>query len=481
MSAAAAPLPVAEDLVVDLDGTLVLTDTFHVSLLEAVRRNPANVLSVLRGLCKGRAFCKSVTANAAQLEAANLPYNQPLLDYLRKERALGRRLILATGADVSIASGVARHLAIFDEVISSDGCRNLTGEAKLEAVRKRLGDSPFAYAGNSRTDLALWHQARAAILVGAPRSCGRELQEAGVEIEQEFAGAETSWKALLRCLRYHQWSKNVLVFIPAVLSHEVRNPRVMLGSLLAFLALCFCASALYIVNDLLDIQADRQHPRKRLRPLASGEVSIAQGLGLGLVLLAAASALCLFLPEQTGRWLAVYAAGSLAYSLRLKRILFMDVVCLALLYVTRVLYGGAATSINISIWTIAFSLFLFTSLATMKRLAELRRIDVSAARTEEYRGYKSIDVTQLASLTSAAGYVAVLVLALYINSPEVSLLYQQPRGLWFLCPLLIYWLSRLGIIANRGHLDDDPVAFALKDRATWFVGFLALIVLVLST
>jgi 4-hydroxybenzoate polyprenyltransferase len=234
------------------------------------------------------------------------------------------------------------------------------------------------------------------------------------------------------------------------------------------------------VNDLLDLQGDRQHPRKRKRPLASGEVSILAGLSLSLSLLFVAACLCVILPLPAALGLLAYAAGSLTYSLRLKRILFMDVVCLSLLYVIRVIYGGGATDIHISIWTLAFSLFVFTSLATLKRLGELRRIDINAAKTEEYRGYKAVDVTQLSALASAGGYVSVLVLALYISSPEVLLLYKYPQALWCLCPLMIYWLSRLGILANRGDLDDDPVAFALKDRATWVVGVLSAIVLIVG-
>jgi len=467
-------------IVVDLDGTLVLGDTFHLSLLEAIRRRPANLLVLLAGLFRGKAYCKKAMAAAAKLNASNLPYNQPLVDYLRAERKSGRRLILATGADSRIAEGVAEHLHLFDEVISSNGTRNATGENKLQAIRDVIGDASFIYAGNSRADLALWRQSRSAIVVGAPKSCERELKAAGIPVEHDFSGVRTSLKSLLRCLRVHQWSKNVLVFVPAVLAHQAANLRVMGNSFLAFLAVCCCASALYIVNDLLDLQADRQHPRKRKRPLASGEVSVVAGLSLSLVLLLLAACLCVFLPLQATFGLLAYAAGSLTYSLKLKRILFMDVVCLSLLYVIRVIYGGGATHIHISIWTLAFSLFLFASLATLKRLGELRRLDINAAQVEEYRGYKAIDATQLSSLASAGGYVSVLVLTLYISSPEVLLLYKFPQALWCLCPLMIYWLSRLGILANRGDLDDDPVAFALKDRATWVVGGLSAIILVVG-
>jgi len=272
-----------------------------------------------------------------------------------------------------------------------------------------------------------------------------------------------------------------LVFVPVAASHQIANLRLEWQAALAFLALSFCASALYIVNDLMDLQADRLHPHKRRRPLASGALDVNAGLALAILLIVASAVCAWFLPLQAQLLLLVYAAASLTYSLRLKRLLFVDVVSLALFYVLRVLYGGAATGIKISVWTLAFSLFLFTSLATMKRLTELRRVNTRVAGTPEYRGYRDEDATQLSSLASAAGYVGVLVLALYINSPEVQLLYHHPQGLWLLCPILIYWISRLTLIANRGHLDDDPVAFALKDRATWVAGVVSVIVIFLST
>jgi 4-hydroxybenzoate polyprenyltransferase len=481
MSVAAVSLSPREHIVVDLDGTLVLTDTFVATLLEALRKHPSCLLALITALLRGRAFCKRVTAALARLNIASLPYNEPLVDYLRQERALGRRLILATGADLSIATGVAEHLGIFDDVIGSDGGRNLIGAEKLRAIQERIGDSPFVYAGNSRADLGVWRGSHSAILVGAPRSCVRELRDAGISVQHEFEGARRNWKALARCLRLHQWSKNILVFVPIALAHQIWNALMMRQALIAFLALSFCASACYIVNDLLDLQADRLHPSKRRRPLASGEVSIGAGLATGALMAAMAAALAAFLPFQGSLLLTAYSAASLTYSIKLKRILFLDVVSLALLYAVRVLYGGAVTGIKISVWTLAFSLFLFASLATVKRLAELRRVNVTAVGTQEYRGYKEADVNQLSSLASAGGYVAVLVLALYINSPEVALLYHRPQVLWLLCPILIYWIGRLTLIANRGDLDDDPVAFALKDHATWVTGVLAAVVMVLST
>ncbi len=480
MSSAPVSIP-REYIVVDLDGTLVLTDTFVASLLETFRKYPLRIPSLVLSLFGGRASCKRAAAALASLDVACLPYNEPLLAYLRLEHAAHHHLILATGADLSIANQVAAYLGIFDEVIASDGRRNVTGDEKLRAIRERIGDEPFTYAGNSRADLRVWRRAKSAILVGAPRSCARDLREAGIAIEHDFGRSRQRLRLLSRCLRTHQWSKNVLVFVPVILGHKLGNFAVIGHALIAFLALSFCASSLYIVNDLLDLQSDRLHPTKRRRPLAAGQIGVAGGLGIGATMACAAGALSLLLPAEARVMLLCYASSSLLYSLKLKRLLFVDVVTLAMLYALRVLYGGAATGITISVWTLAFSLFLFTSLAAVKRVAELRRVKTATVEIQNSRGYREEDGNQLASLASAGGYVAVLVFALYIDSPEVTLLYAYPKGLWLLCPILIYWISRIILIASRGHMDDDPVAFALKDRATWVSGVLAALVLLLST
>jgi 4-hydroxybenzoate polyprenyltransferase len=470
----------ADCIVVDLDGTLVQTDTFVATLLEAIRKNPASLLSLLVALFRSRAECKRLAASLAPLDVTVLPYNNFLIEYLREERACGRRIVLATGADISVARKVANYLGVFHEVIASDQGRNLIGNAKMSAIRECIGDATFAYAGNSHTDLKVWLHSQGAILVDAPRSCIRKLNRAGIAVHQDIVSKKFNPKALLRCLRWHQWSKNVLVFLPLVVSHQILNFKLAGSSAIGFVSMSFCASALYIVNDLLDLQADRLHVSKRLRPLASGALTINAGLVLAAVMAIAAAALAWTLPPQARLLLAAYALASLVYSLKLKRLLFVDVVSLALFYAMRVLYGGSVTGIKLSIWTVAFCLFLFTSLATVKRLTELRRTSMHVAGNHKYRAYTDADANQLSSLASAAGYVAVLVLALYINSPEVQLLYRHPQGLWLMCPVLIYWISRLTLIANRGELDDDPVAFALKDSATWIAGLLGGSILLFS-
>jgi 4-hydroxybenzoate polyprenyltransferase len=289
--------------------------------------------------------------------------------------------------------------------------------------------------------------------------------------------AKRSWSALLKALRPHQWSKNSLVFIPLILAHKISDLSLVLQAVAAFFAFSFAASALYILNDLLDLEADRNHPRKKRRPFACGAVSIPTGFGLMFTMVAASAALCPRLPIEAVLLLAGYCCSSLAYSLYLKQLLFIDVVSLATFFTVRVVFGGAATGIQISIWTLAFSMFLFLSLALMKRLTELRMALHADKSGLQGRAYMAADLPLISSLCSASGFIAVLVLVLYLETPQVRALYSHPSVLWLMCPLLIYWLGRFGILANRGYIHDDPLVFAFTDRASLAVGVLTLAVL----
>lgn len=276
--------------------------------------------------------------------------------------------------------------------------------------------------------------------------------------------------AILRALRPHQWTKNLLVFLPLLLAHQLFDPRKLVLSAAAFVAFCAIASAIYIVNDLVDREADRLHPSKRRRPFAAGHLTAGHGAIAVLVLLTLAIAVALFLPWSANAFLATYGLFSLAYSLFWKQILFLDVVLLTGFYCLRILFGGAATSIVISIWTMAFSMFLFLTLALVKRAVELKQTIARDQATLTRRAYVASDLPQIASFGSASSYMAVLVMALYINSPDVLALYRRPAFLWLTCPLLIYWTSRIWILTNRGEMHEDPVLFALKDRVSYVVG-----------
>jgi 4-hydroxybenzoate polyprenyltransferase len=494
-------------LCVDLDGTLVLTDTLLEQILSLAKRKPLVLLMALLRLWQGIAVFKRIISSHVLLKPELLPYNEPLLSYLREEGAAGRKLLLVTAADRSVAESVAQYLRIFDTVLASDGSINLKGEAKVRAIRNYLGSTSFEYAGDSCSDLAVWKESSGAVLVNSAAAFRQIIQGYGVGIIREFPRRPNLFHSLLRTIRIHQWSKNLLIFVPLALSHALLKSGRLFSSALAFLAFSLTASAVYIVNDLLDLEADRKHPRKRSRPFAAGTLSISIGIASAVALVVCAMVLTFFLPVQAQLLLAAYVVVTTVYSSYFKQKLFLDVTVLAALYALRIVYGGATANITLSPWTLAFAIFLFTHLAVCKRLTELRRTtaenqalhgrgylaaslpplvpfgskltELCHTDTEDQalhgRGYLATDLPALVALGSASGYVAVVVLALYLNSPDVLPLYRHPRVLWVLCPTLAYWLGRVLIISNRGQVDDDPIVFAFRDRGSWAVALIVLV------
>ncbi|MFO1517289.1 MAG: UbiA family prenyltransferase [Lysobacterales bacterium] len=458
-------------LCVDLDGTLLRTDLLLESVLALLRRQPAWALALPLWLLRGRAHLKRQIAARVELDPALLPYDERVLDWLRGERA-HRALVLCTAADARLASGVGDHLALFDAVIASDGARNLAGAHKAQALAERYGSRGFDYAGNESRDLAVWRQARRAVVVNAAPGLAAAAA-AACEVEREFPRQDAGLRGWIRALRLHQWLKNLLVFLPLLAAHHALDLAALGRAGLAFLAFGLCASGVYLLNDLLDLDADRRHPRKRLRPFAAGTLPLQHGLVAAPLLTFGAFALALWLAPRFALVLGGYYTLTLAYSLLLKRIVMLDVVVLAALYTVRIVAGGVATSTPLSFWLLAFSMFLFLSLAMLKRYTELRGLLQQGRQQASGRGYDVEDLPLLQSLGGASGYLAVLVLALYINSAASEALYHHPQVLWLLCPLLLYWVSRAWVIAHRDAMHDDPLVFAARDRVSWLVLALA--------
>ena len=466
------PVQVAVPLGVDLDGTLVKTDLLLESFLALVKQRPLALLLLPLWLLRGKAHLKREIAQRVTLDVTCLPYREPLLLFLQAEHKLGRKLILATAADQRIAQQIADHLGIFDTVIGSDGTVNLSGEAKAQALENTCS-GPFAYAGDAPIDLQVWQRAQSAVLVGGGVKFASQLKH----VEHIFI-EERRPKQLLRALRLHQWAKNVLIFLPLLLAHQAANLPSVLAAALAFLAFGLCASSVYVQNDLLDLEADRHHRSKRFRPFASGAFSIKSGLLLAPLLLLAAAATALLLSPAFLGVLALYFVTTFSYSLFFKQKAVIDVLMLAGLYTVRIVAGGVAVGVGLSPWLLAFSMFFFLSLAYVKRFTELRDLPLTASLRS--RGYVSGDLEGLADLGVASGYISVLVVALYINSEAVQTLYRTPAALWLLCPLLLYWLSRVWLLTRRGEMHDDPVIFALKDRNSYVIGGLAVLVAVVA-
>ena len=467
----APPAPV-RPLCVDLDGTLVKSDTLMDSLMVLARTHPLALLQLPGWLVRGKAAVKAEVGRRVSLDVPHLPYNRKLLEFLASERGDGRRLYLATGADRTLATRVADHLKLFDGVLASDGQTNLTATNKLDGLRRTFGDEGYDYIGNAGPDLPLLQHAGTAMLANPTPRLRSRLRSRGIVIEREFREGRPSPKALIKALRLHQWAKNILIFLPVLLAHNLRLP-VLTAAVIAFFSFSLCASSTYIVNDLLDIEADRRHPRKQHRPFAAGDLSVKAGVLLSAVLLGAALVLAvLTLPLTFLFWLLLYLVTTLSYSLYLKRVVLVDVILLSGLYTLRMLAGSAATHVPISPWLGALSLFFFLSLAIVKRFSELQYARARGQKLANGRGYLLADIEQLRTFGTASAFAAVLVFSFYIGlgGQDVLGLYHHPGRLWLITPLMAYWIMRVWLLASRGDLDEDPVIFAVTDRTSLLIG-----------
>lgn len=471
---------VSMPLVVDLDGTLIRTDMLHESALRVLRESPGNALRIPLWLSRGKAVLKERLAGLVDIDPASLPYNAELLEWLKVQKSEGRKLILCTASDKSLAIAIAEHLTIFDEVMASDGITNLAGPNKASALHQRFGQAGFDYVGNSSADIAVWRCARNAIVVNGSASLAKAASGC-CEVERVFPAEGLGFTAWRRMLRVHQWLKNLLLFVPMLAGHELTSGTTWVAMVLAFFSFSICASSVYIANDLLDLESDRQHPRKRFRPFASGQVPAWMGVALAPVLLLISVVLALFVGGSFLPWLIIYFIVTCAYSLALKRIMLVDCLVLALLYTLRIIAGAAAAMLPMTFWLLAFSIFLFMSLAFVKRYAELEVQLQNGKEKVHGRGYYTSDAQLIQSLGIGAGYASVLVLALYLNSDSVLVLYRTPEFIWGAVPIMLFWVSWMWMKAHRGEMHDDPLIFAVKDRASQLAGIAFAAVLALGT
>ena len=466
-----------ESLCVDLDGTLIATDVLWESVLLLVKSHPHLLLRIPVWLLRGKAHLKRQIAKWVRPNPATLPYRSEVIDFVREARASGRETVLATASDVLVANDIAAHLGCFSGVIASNGITNLSYEHKSAALVSRFGVGGFDYVGDSHADLTSWAAAHRAFLVD-PSPLLLKRASARAKVERVFAASRRWPIAVLKALRVHQWVKNLLVFVPLVMAHEIRDTQKLLVTAVTFLVFSLLASSVYTANDLLDLESDRQHPRKKRRPFAAGELSIPTGAGLSAALLCAALAVgVLALTPLAFACVAAYGALSTAYSYHLKRLVVVDVMVLASLYVLRVIAGGLAVDVPLSHWFVAFSMFIFLSLALMKRHAELTLLERQGRADATGRGYVSLDREWVGATGIASGYLSVLVLALYITSDDVEVLYRWPAMLWPVCVAVLLWISRMWALAYRGSIEDDPVVVTLKDPASYAVGALIAILM----
>jgi len=463
------PAQTLRPLCVDLDGTLVKSDTLVDSLLVLLRTRPLRVLKLPFVVLKGKAAFKAFVTSSVTLDVVHLPYNRTLLQYLQAEHARGRDLYLATGADERLAQRVADHLGIFTGVLGSDGATNLTGNKKLNSLKACLDSGAFDYVGNDTPDLPLLAEATEPMVANPSMGLRMGMKSRGIHPVQAFNETTHPLQSLVKAARPHQWAKNLLIFLPVLLAHSL-SPVKLLAGLGAFCCFSLTASSTYMFNDLLDIEADRRHPRKQFRPFASGDLSGLTGFATTAILLALGLVGGSLLGGEFFIWLLVYLATTVSYSWYLKRVALVDVLVLSGLYTLRMQAGSAATDTPISHWLAGLSIFLFLSLAVVKRFAELENLRLSGAALKNGRGYLISDTEQLRAFGTASGYAAVVIFAIYISGRDVTTLYRHPSTLWLIVPLILLWISRIWLLASRGELNEDPVVFALTDRLSLLIG-----------
>lgn len=454
-------------LVVDLDGTLLRSDMLLETGLAFLRQQPLKTYKAFAWLKDGKVSLKQHLAMQAEIDVGVLPYEPKILDFINAEKAKGRTIVLATATHRLLADKIAAHLQVFDEVLATENGYNLSAANKASCLVARYGPKGFDYIGNSTDDLPVWAQARRAYLVNPDSSL---LQRADQQnnVADIFYCHKTGIKDWLKALRLHQWLKNLLVFVPLLVAHLAFDPSAIGLALLAFLAFGLTASSVYLLNDMLDLADDRHHASKCKRPFAAGTLSLASGAVAFQLLVACAGIVSmLFLPWKFLLVLLCYYLLTLAYSFKLKRHASIDVISLAALYTVRIIAGAAALGLPLTFWILAFSMFIFLSLALVKRYAELADLHESGENQTRGRGYYSTDMPIIASLGTASGYLAVLVLALYVHEQSTLALYQQPKFMWLTCPLLLLWITRIWLVTHRNDMHEDPVVFAAKDPYSW--------------
>lgn len=458
-------------LAVDLDGTLIRSDMLDESFWAAFARDWLTPVQALAGLAGGKAALKARLRQLAMPDPATLPYRPEVLELIADWRARGGKVVLATAADQGAAQAIADHLGLFDAVHASDGTQNLRGPAKAEVLTRHYGAGGFTYLGDSSADLPVWAAAGAAVTVGARPSVRARAEALRPDI-RHIAPPASTLKPAIRAMRPHQWLKNVLIFLPAIAAHHF-DGGTLGAALLAFLAFSLTASSVYLLNDLMDLAADRAHPRKKNRPLASGALPLRRGMALVPLLLAAGLGLATVLGPGFVAVLAGYYTLTVAYSLALKRKALVDLAALATLYALRVVAGAVATGIELSVWLLAFSIFLFFALAAVKRQAELVDLVQRGQTKVAGRGYGTEDLPVVTQMATASGFVSVLVLMLYLNEPEVQARYAFPELIWGVALVALYWIARVVLVAARGQMNDDPVVFAARDRVSLGCGVVA--------
>jgi 4-hydroxybenzoate polyprenyltransferase len=459
-------------LCVNPEGTLFKTSTLLESILLLLKQKPLAIFWLPVWRLRGKSVLKRELAARVSLDFGSLPANGEFISFLKHERENGRKIVLVTDANLKTAADMAAPFGFFDSWIGGHKNGNGSHSDLAALLQERFGAKQFDYAGNGRGDSEIRNAARNIIPVAALGSG----PERGTGAEVNSPPAPTKWRAWTRALRLYQWPKNLLLLAPLAFAHAWHDTTKLLQVGLALAAFCLCASSVYILNDLMDLDSDRHHPQKRHRPFAAGTIPLGSGLAAVPLLLAVSILIAAFLPLPFLAGFALYYLLTLAYSLHLKQVAVLDVLLLAGLYSLRVIAGGLAAQIRVTDWLLAFSMFLFLSLAFVKRFTELQMAKYANKETLKGRGYVTSDIELVSSMGVSCGYLSVLVLAFYINNPDVAKLYHRPTALWLACPVLLYWISRIWLLAHRQLLHEDPIVFTLTDKQSWLIAIIFMLI-----
>jgi 4-hydroxybenzoate polyprenyltransferase len=466
-------------LVVDLDGTLIFTDLLYEAIILFVKKNPLNIFLCFLWLFKGKVYFKNKIFSIVIIQSKLLPYNRALIDFLEKEKAKGRKIILATASPLPIAIEIAGSCPIFSEVYGTENKVNLKGANKLKLLTEKFGKGKFDYIANSLSDVKIFTSCRYSYLVNPSKSLEKRTI-ARSNLKYVWHCGKNSPRDYLKAMRVYQWLKNLLLFVPLITSHLIGSVPLFVKTLEAFFLFSFVASAGYLINDLLDLNADRAHPRKKFRALASGKLSIPSVFILAFILFSVGIFFAIKINFLFFIVLLSYFFLSMIYSLYLKKIILYDIFILTVLYSIRIVAGGIVVNVVLSFWLIAFSVFLFLSLAFVKRCSELIQIGKNNDLKNRGRGYSGEDIILLQIMGIVCGFMSIIVFSLYINSAEVVRLYAQPKILWLISFLFLFWISRIWFYTIRGKMTDDPIIFAVKDITSYFIFLFTALIILLS-
>ena len=457
-------------LCVDLDGTLIKLDTLHQAILLLIRRKPSTLFLLPQWIRKGRAFTKNEVARRQSLNVKNLPYNNKLLSYIKSEKNKGRTIILVTASNYRTAEAVSKHLGCFDEVLSSSKSMNLFGSVKRDILKEKY--NTFDYVGDSISDLPIWAVSRKKILVNPSRKTLKKQSSDLLIVDKDPVS-----QSIPKTLRVHQWIKNLLLFLPILLAHQLNTTFLITDAVFSFFSFSLAASAIYIINDLFDLEADQSHPRKKYRPFAAGNIQIIQGVFFSPLLLIGSIILSSFLPVSFLYIIFLYILLTSLYSVYFKQLFGWDVILLTILYNMRIIAGGSVTNTPISLWLLIFSILFFLALAIVKRCIELKELSSNyrSNSNQRGRGYKVTHYNLLCKIGVITSISSTIVLIGYLLSNKVVQLYQSPFYLWLIIPLVAFWFLRLWKRVTQGNLHDDPLVFAITDIQTYITGILTIL------